>query len=337
MTFPHSRLCTFNVYNLVNPGVPYYETRAYSAEEFAEKTAWIGGQLDEMAADIVGFQEVFHRDALAHALAQSGRFQGVEPVVLATNEEENPAMTPAVALASRYPVLEATSISAFPASAVILLENEDGAPVTVPVDSFSRAVLKARVQVSEAVALTVFVAHLKSKRPTYYAGESAENPLDRTIGSARSLVRRAAEAAALRALILDEVTDTRRPVVVLGDVNDATLAVTTQMIAGEKPYYRYGRERKEVYWDTLLYSAQEIQNRASTRDTYYTYIYNGFYEALDQILVSEELYRLNPDRIGEVYYVQIFNDHVIDATQTFEPAPRTRSDHGQVVAWLRGA
>ena len=145
----------------------------------------------------------------------------------------------------------------------------------------------------------------------------------------------AAEAAALRALILDEVADTRTPVIVLGDVNDATLAVTTQMIAGEKPYYRYGRERKEAYWDTLLYSAQEIQVRASTRDTYFTYIYNGFYEALDQIMVSEELYRLNPDRVGEVYYVQIFNDHIIDAEQTFDPVPRTKSDHGQVVAWLR--
>ena len=335
MPFPQTRVCTFNVYNLVKPGVPYYESDPYTAEEFAEKTAWIGAQLDRMAADIVGFQEVFHKDALTAALAQSVRFKEVEPIVLASNEEENPAKTPAVALASRFPVLEAESISAFPGSAIILLEVEEGAPLFVPVASFSRPVLKARVAVSEEIEIVIFVAHLKSKRPTYYEGESAANPLDRTLGSARSLIRRAAEAAALRALILDEVADTRTPVIVLGDVNDATLAVTTQMIAGEKPYYRYGRERKEAYWDTLLYSAQEIQNRASTRDTYYTYIYNGFYEALDQILVSEELYRLNPDRVGQVYYVQIFNDHIIDAEQTFDPVPRTKSDHGQVVAWLR--
>ena len=343
--FPKLRLGTFNLYNLVSPGVPYYASDPYSTAEYAAKTAWIGNQLDHMAADIAGFQELFHRQALVDALAQSERFRDVEPVVLATNEEENPAMTPAVALASRYPVVTAESISTFPEEAIIHLEDpalvEAGAMIIVPINSFSRPVLKARVALSEEMEIVFFVAHLKSKRPTYYEGETSNNPLQRTLGSARSLVRRAAEAAALRALILEEVAGTdipveaRTPVVVLGDVNDATLAVTTQMIAGEKPYYRWGRERKEAYWDTLLYSAQEIQNRASTRDTYFTYIYNGFYEALDQVLVSEELYRANPDRVGEVYYVQIFNDHILDATQTFEPVPRTKSDHGQVVAWLR--
>jgi hypothetical protein len=124
-------------------------------------------------------------------------------------------------------------------------------------------------------------------------------------------------------------------VVVLGDVNDATLAVTTQMIAGEKPYYRYSTNQKDPYWDVLLYSAQEIQSRRSTRDTYFTYIYNGFYEALDQILVSEELYSLNPDRVAEVDFVQVFNDHIIDEAQSWDDIPRTVSDHGQVVARIR--
>ena len=87
MPFPQTRVCTFNVYNLVKPGVPYYESDPYTAEEFAEKTAWIGAQLDRMAADIVGFQEVFHKDALTAALAQSVRFKEVEPIVLASNEE----------------------------------------------------------------------------------------------------------------------------------------------------------------------------------------------------------------------------------------------------------
>ncbi|MFN2135979.1 MAG: endonuclease/exonuclease/phosphatase family protein [Candidatus Promineifilaceae bacterium] len=334
--FPRMRVATFNLYNLVLPGVPYYESDPYTPAEYQEKTIWIGRQLDRMAADIAGFQEVFHKPALQAALANSNRFQDVEPVVLATNEEESPAQTPAVGLASRFPVVSAESVTAFPPSAIILLPGAAGAPVTVPVSGFSHAVLKAQIAITAEITITAFVAHLKSKRPLYYEGESGENPLDRTLGAARSLVRRAAEAAALRALILEEIAANRRPVIVLGDLNDATLAVTTQMVAGEKPYFRWPQARKEPYWDTLLYSAQEIQARAATRDVYFTYIYNSFYEALDQIMVSEEFYRLNPDRIAEVYYVQLFNDHIIDAEQTYESAPRTMSDHGQVVAWLRG-
>ena len=94
-------------------------------------------------------------------------------------------------------------------------------------------------------------------------------------------------------------------------------------------------DQKEAYWDVLLYSAQEIQARRSTRDTYYTYIYNGFYEALDQIMVSEELYFSNPDHVAQVDYVQIYNDHIIDETQALERIPKTVSDHGQVVALIR--
>lgn len=335
MSVEHTRICTFNVYNLVREGTAYYSESPYSPEEFQQKTQWIGNQLDRMAVDMVGFQEVFHEDALVAALSHSERFQGIDPIVLGTNDAEVPAATPVVAFASRFPTTSAESLAGFPDDAVIQLPGAGGGQVTVPVSDFSRPVLKVGVQITGGFALTVFVIHLKSKRPTYLDGESGQNPLHRTLGSARALVRRAAEAAAVRSLLIAEMQNTTTPVIVLGDVNDSTLAVTTQMVAGEKPYHRMNRTQKEPYWDVLLYSAQEIQSRRSTRDTYFTYIYNGFYEALDQILVSEELYALNPDRVGEVDYVQIFNDHIIDESQSWEEVPRTVSDHGQVVARIR--
>lgn len=332
------RIGSFNVFNLVRQGVGYYRNSPYSAEEFGEKTNWIGRQLDDMDAEIVGFQEVFHKDALRTALERSTRFAGVDPIVLATDETQDPTFQPAVGLASTLEVVgNPESITDFPAESLIEVPIHPEQPevVSVPIYQFSRPVLKARIRLSESVIATVFVAHLKSKRPTFLDSESSTSPIDRTKGIARSLIRRAAEAAALRSLVIAETRNNTNPVVVIGDVNDGTLAVTTQMIAGEQPFFRLRTEQKAPYRDVLLYTAQQIQARESTRDTYFTHIFNGAYESLDHIMVSEEFYQLNPSRIGEVDYVRVLNDHIIDEMQSFDEIPRTRSDHGQVVVKLR--
>lgn len=325
------RVGTFNVLNLIDADVPYYDPNSkYSATEFAKKTKWIGTQLDAMQADVAGFQEVFHTSALQTALNKSERFQGVVPLVVGTNETESPATHPGIALASRLPAQLLGAITAFP-DVARLNSNE----LTVSINSFSRPVLKAKVELFPGQDVVFFVAHLKSKRPTLIDGESPANPVHRAIGSTRSLIRRAAEAAALRALVVDEIKGNKRPVIVLGDLNDNERSVTTQMIAGDPPFYRMSRDQKESIWDVLLYSAQEIQARQSTQDVYFTHIYNGFYEALDHILVSEEFYSKNPNRIAELDYVQILNDHLTDETQTFEDTGNLKSDHAQVVARLR--
>ncbi|MCA9080168.1 MAG: endonuclease/exonuclease/phosphatase family protein [Planctomycetaceae bacterium] len=327
----YTRVGTFNVLNLVSAGVPYYEAGSeYSAEEFSAKTEWIGRQLDRMQADVVGFQEVFHASALQAALNESERLRGITPIIVGTDDTESPAMHPGVALASRLPAELMATITRFPDAV-----RFDDAILQVNIDSFSRPVLKAKVEVFPGIEATVFVAHLKSKRPTYLPEESSGNPVHRALGTTRALVRRAAEAAALRVLVVHEMQGNQRPVIVLGDLNDGDRAVTTQMIAGDPPFYKMSRNSKEPIWDVLLYSAQEIQLRQSTSDVYYTHIYNSFHEALDHILVSEEFYARNPDRIAELDYVHVFNDHLIDEAQTFEEMPRTQSDHGQVVARLR--
>ncbi len=327
----YARIGTFNVLNLISAEVPYYEPGSkYSAAEFDQKTRWIGQQLDHMQADVVGFQEVFHTAALQAALNLSIRFNGVTPIVVGTSEMESPAFHPGVALASRLPLELLATITAFPDVAKL-----NSTELSVSINTFSRPILKAKVQLFPSVEAVIFVAHLKSKRPTYIEGETASNPVHRALGSARALIRRTAEAASLRALIVDEIQGNDRPVIVLGDLNDADRAVTTQMIAGDPPFYRLPRAQKERAWDTLLYSAEEIQQRQSTRDVYFTHIYNSFYESLDHILVSQEFYGRNPDCLAELDHVQVLNDHLIDESQTFEELSNTRSDHGQVVARLR--
>lgn len=322
---------TFNVLNLISADFPFYEEDSrYTAAQFEQKTRWIGQQLDRMKADVVAFQEVFHTSALRVAIQQSEHLRGVEPIVVGTQETERPGLHPGVALAAKGGAELLAAITAFPD--VAKLNSPD---LTVSINSFSRPVLKAKVQLFPSVEATVFVAHLKSKRPTLIEGESSKNPVHRALGSARALIRRAAEAAALRTLVLDEVRGNQRPVIVMGDLNDTERSVTTQMISGDPPFYRMPRAQKEEIWDAILYSAQEIQLRQSTRDLYYTHIFNGFYESLDHILVSEEFYSRNPDRVAELDYVHVLTDHLQDETQTMTEGSPLTSDHGQVVARIR--
>jgi hypothetical protein len=56
---------------------------------------------------------------------------------------------------------------------------------------------------------------------------------------------------------------------------------------------------------------------------------------LDHILVSQEFVRSNPDHIGYVQFLQLFNDHLIDETLTEEKRDNIASDHGQVVVQIK--
>lgn len=312
-------LGTFNLLNLVLPGVRYYD-RQYAPDIYAQKCAWIGQQLDYMQADIVGFQEVFHAEALQASLQHSAHLQDSHVVVAAEN-----GSLPRVALASKFPIINTEVYEDFPRQ--ITLEG-----VEIPIKSFSRPVLRAEVAVQKDLILNVFVVHLKSKRPALESGETRENPVDVAIGQARSLIRRAAEAAALRQILMETLQDRKQPVVLLGDVNDSGLAVTTRLISGEPPHRRYPQEVKQRIWDVLLYHVRDIKARRSYADVYYTHLHNGHYEALDHIMVSQELVQENPLRIGRIGQVRLFNDHLVDETVANGRIKPWQSDHGQVIA-----
>ena len=319
------KIGTFNLLNLVKPGERYYNKKPYSEKEFAKKSRWIGRQLQRMDADFVGFQEVFHESALRQVVRESGVFD--ENSTFAPGAD---GKGPRVGLATSLPFVEPpTSIADFPDD---LDFSIDGAPF--PVKSFLRPVLRAVVEFPNGHPVTIFITHLKSKRPMVTAAKR-HDPKERTLGKARALIIRAAEAAALRSILVDELQQNQRPVVVVGDLNDAVPAVTTEMVAGSPPWRFLPAKQKKDTWDVLLYSTYDIQARQSYRDVNYSHIYNGRYETLDHIFVSQEFYRFNPKRIGEVNYLRFFNDHLFDATLSNDRPDRIASDHGQLVATLR--
>ncbi|MEQ8972439.1 MAG: endonuclease/exonuclease/phosphatase family protein [Coleofasciculus sp. C1-SOL-03] len=316
---------TFNLYNLVLPNVTYYDTNKYSPEVYQRKKTWIARQIEQMDADIIGFQELFHEEALREILAETPDCANANLITANPTGDK-----PTVALLSKIPVLNHQIFTEFPDKARIDIEG-----TAIPLHSFSRPLLSVDLALSDTVECTVFVAHLKSKRPIIPEDADRSDPVEKAKGQARALLRRAAEATALRVILMETLQNRKRPVIVIGDLNDSGLAVTSKIISGEPPWEKLRFAQKQEIWDVLLYSVKDIQARQSYGDFYYTHIYNGYYESLDHIMVSEELVAQNPDRIGKVTYVSVYNDHLIDETLSYEDLEKWKSDHGQVVASIR--
>jgi len=320
----HFRIGTFNVMDLVFPGVPYYGRDPYTEAEYDEKLLWIGQQLRRMEAQIVGFQEVFHEEALQQACNQLDLYRHGTVIAPLTD-----GTRPRLGFATSLEVVgEPEVFKQFPEDLDLSLEG-----VELPMKNFNRPVLKVKVRLTKKHTLTVLMAHLKSKRPM--TGGRDNDPKMLAIGHARSMISRAAEAAALRAILIDEIQNNRQPVVLIADLNDAVHSITSRIVSGYPPHRYLNLEEKQRQWDTLLYSTYEIQARPPSRDVNYSHIFNGEYEALDHIYVTQEFHRHNPRRIGEVELVQFFNDHVKDPTLTDEAFGKIISDHGQIVATLK--
>ena len=315
------KVATFNVLNLALAGEKYYN-RSYPQDQYEKKVQWLAGQINRMEADIIGFQEIFHMAALQEVVEATGRYDGANVVVGERNGEG-----PAVAIVSRFPILDHDDILAFPKGSQLEIDGID-----IPIHNFSRPVLRVRLRLSDELIVNVFVVHLKSKRPKMRDDVNPHDPRERAKGESRSLMIRAAETTALRHLLLEALEGTNDPVIVMGDLNDDGGAVTSKILVGTEPWRNLPLKVKQRLWDVHLYNVKDIQARQSYRDVYYTHLYNGHYDSLDHILVSQEFVRQNPNRLGYVEYVKVYNDHLVDETLSGDRVDLWESDHAQVIA-----
>ncbi|MCE9522304.1 MAG: endonuclease/exonuclease/phosphatase family protein, partial [Alphaproteobacteria bacterium] len=237
------------------------------------------------------------------------------------------AKRPRLGLLSKFTIATAATIALFPPTVdlTIPLRIDGGAIQRVPIGirQFQRPVLRAEIDI-DGLALIVYVAHLKSKGPLIAEGEDGDDPFKASLGQARATVVRAAEAAALRHIILADLRDSRKPAIVLGDLNDTPDSASTQTVRGPSPHRDMNHEEKRALWDVTLYSSFRIA--AARSATIHTHIHDGERDILDHILVSEEFYSRNPARIGEVLRHDVINDHLRDDDRT--PKTPGASDHG---------
>ena len=327
---------SFNLLNLNEPGLPMYRDAAgWTEREAKSKVAWTASMLERAEADVFGFQEFWHPGPLSRALDAAGL--GESHVVLGPPGHAGQGIACAAAVRRDLLVGEPEWITRFPERFHLASQGDDDqtAAISVRIDAFSRPVMHLQVRPREdARAIHVFIAHLKSKRPTEIRGEpwfedDAHRPHAGALGAALSTIRRTAEATALRLILTDLMKGTDAPVVVLGDLNDgpdtSTIDILTEQPTFLRPLSTGGR-------DNALYSVQGLQQTQSQRDVYYTYIHQGVHGSLDHILVSRELYDLSRTRVWRFDGLDIFNDHLND-----DGAEKARgaNDHGVVRARFR--
>ncbi len=383
-------ISSFNVKNLIGADQEYYRFMSYTPEEYAWKRDWMADQLLSLDADVIGFQEVFEESALLDVVKEANRRAGtlnaatipdaskryhrkaifrkleVEPwpidhIAFAPNLNDGAPgeRRPGLAVISRFGFVGAPEIiQALDAPLTIPFPHDGG---EYRLTRLSRPILKVRIPVGNQV-ITLFNCHLKSKLGEFLRPEGADfapeedltayDPVARALGSARSAMRRMAEAWVLRKLVVEEI-EAGNPVVVLGDFNDGEHAVSSEIIAGEVPFKNYAwmlrhdaktpRDRysaeesaqiTEAIEKVRLHSAEKLFVRKSLRDMVYTASFGGVFESIDQIFLSRDFHPDNPARIADMTYFSVLNDHITDGSHPEAPYNKLASDHGQIMAHL---
>lgn len=384
-------IASFNVKNLIAAEEEYYRFQVYTTEEHAWKEDWLADQLVRMNPDIVGFQEIFELPALQAVVDEADRigadsnaevvpgsdkkyrkkaifrklaYRGYSDAKIAfapnANDGEPGERRPGLAILSRDG-FEGTPQIIQDLSPALAVEFEGGEAGHFKLDRLSRPLMKARIPVGDRV-ITVFNCHLKSKLGEFHRPDGADyapeadltayDPVGRALGALRAATRRMAEAWVLRRLIVEEL-QAGHPVMVLGDFNDSENAVSSEIIAGERPFKnyswmlrhdashpnnRYSKEENEQIQEALdqvrLESCEKLFVKKSLRDMVYTSAFGGVFESIDQILVSRH-FREGKAQIGEMEYFSVFNDHLTDGSHPEAPYNKLASDHGQIMGHFK--
>jgi endonuclease/exonuclease/phosphatase family metal-dependent hydrolase len=330
---------SFNLLNLQLPGLPWRGAARYTQKQYDEKLDWSAEMLRHLDADIMAFQELWSPQCLLDLVARAGQDHRYELAFL--REEGWYDIAVAAAVRPPWKVLAKTIHKDFPPGFVLRKRrvtrdggNEDqDDDIEVMIDIFSRSIVQLTIgheSAREVPAMEVFCVHLKSKLPTPLDAQERNEPGVRAhataLGAAISTIRRTAESAALRIILNEVMAGSDVPVVVLGDYNDSPNSNTLGIVT-ERPSFRFfadslsGRRS-----DRGLYIAGALQQLRSFRDVHYTHIYDGEYDSLDHVLVSEQFYDHSDKRIWSFREMRVWNDHL--GPEKTHPA----SDHGLVCA-----
>ncbi|MDO6708323.1 endonuclease/exonuclease/phosphatase family protein [Photobacterium sp. 1_MG-2023] len=313
------KFATFNLYQFLEPGNWWYEKTAqntYSQALWDQKTGWIQDTLRAIDADVVGFQEVFSKNAL-QALCNAAGFEHFAVVGRAGQDEQDPQVftRPVVALASKHPIVSLSEVG---------VSGEVAANLPLANGfAFSRTPIKAVLNTPEFGLIQVYVTHLKSKRPLYQTQYSPADDLEDKVfeevlgqaqGKIAALLQRGAEAALLAADVAKDQRYSKMPSVVLGDMNCDYTSVEYDALSPSNympdiPKANGSEEDRhavKAYANQLWLDSSYL--RAEQKDNAPTYYYHGKGSSLDYIFLTESF--LNAG--GRVARHQVWDDHLLD-------------------------
>ncbi|MFE7939004.1 endonuclease/exonuclease/phosphatase family protein [Streptomyces griseoincarnatus] len=271
-------LGTWNLENLYRPGGPYGPA---DEAAYASKLAALAAVITELDPGLLGVQEVGDPGALEDL---AGMLDDDWHVALSSHADSRGIR---VGFLSRTELTVVADTAVFPPRMLPVQADDTG----LTVSQAGRGFLAVEVA-GERGPLRVAVCHLKSKLLSYPDGRfQPRDEGERARYGAYALYRRAAEAAALRALAdrLLEGDGRERDVAVLGDLNDEVQAATTQLLLGPPGseigtpgYDRPDRGDAVRLWDVApLIPASERYSRVNS----------GRRELIDHVLLSHRLVR----------------------------------------------
>ena len=315
------KLATFNLYQFVKPPYSWYTKKEkFTEQQWLEKTTWIKSQILKMDCDIIGFQEVFSKDALESLVKELG-FNYFETVDVAKLYKKTYIST-TVAIASKYPITKMQRVK-------VHIESLKKHNFTTPF-TFARVPIKATITLPNETELVVYVTHLKSNRDNEFEYKfKKEHDLNHKIESvakalkgtkSTSLQQRLCEASSL---FFNIKRVKNKPIVFLCDFNDKEFSLTIDALSNHK-YHDEKSEEDLLLYDASYHYKEVVANphpEAKEPQRKATSYFLGKGNVLDYIFISNHFEVTNYTILDEHLH-----QHGIDLL--------LKSDHAQVVCEL---
>ena len=326
------KLATFNLFQFTKPPHSWYTKKEkFTNEQWIKKTSWVKKQIINMNADIIGFQEVFTRDALKSLVIELG-YEYFETVDVAKSSKDNPLIfvSTTVAIASKYPITNMQEVKVHIPS--IKKHYYEG------FFKFSRIPIKATITLPNDKELLVYVCHLKSNRLNEFEYvfnkedklEYKKELIDKAIKDkySSSLKTRLCEASSL----FFDIKKSKKPSVLMCDLNDKEFSITIDALSNNK-YHDEKRKETFILHDAYHQTEQKIYNphpeQKDIKRTATSY-FAGKGNVIDYIFVSKEFNKKNKHHIATISSYKIFDD----AIKNNHDGSLLSSDHAQVVCEL---
>jgi endonuclease/exonuclease/phosphatase family metal-dependent hydrolase len=267
---------TWNIENYFLPGGAFGPK---TQEAFDAKTASLATTIAQSGVALLAVQEVGDPGALDALVAKLG---APWTSVLSTHFEA--AHPIRVGFLTTQPITSTREWWQIPAQLSGVPTDDHGTPLT----EMGRGVMVVEVAVG-GTAVQFAAVHLKSKLISYPGGRfSPHDEGERARFTAYALLRRAAEATAVRYLANDELDGDgqHRPFVVMGDFNDGPIAATTQLVQGPdgSQYGTAGYDAPDKGDAWRMWNIAPLLPPGSSSRTF-----EGQPELIDNVLVSHAL------------------------------------------------
>jgi hypothetical protein len=318
-------ISTFNLCNLQRSNHEMFGEFAWTPAQYQRKVGWTAEQLKQHPATVMAFQEVWSGAALQDVF-NAAALQDSYQLVCHDSDKD---MNVACAVHRDWEILSSEWINNFPPE---LNWNSDDTryEIDVKIERFSRPVLKLRLRGPDARTLTIFNAHLKSRRPispnndSYY-GAGADHWLD--IGKALSGMRRLAEATVIRLLVNRQLSQSTDAVIVAGDCNDGYPGGVINMLKGDARFRRGTNNRSGRRADWGLYHLLDLDNNPleSSQNKYITFCGDDELLALDHLLFSWHFHARAASSLWHLQHWETSSQH-LGSNKPYV------SDHAMVVA-----